>query len=139
MKTLLKRVATVTKGSNGFVTDTTTGIEMRLSQPKELGGAGHDGTDPEELFAIGYAACFIGSMEFLLKRDRVKYEDLSVHIENQLMMDEKDGMYFNVSIDARIIGIDQDTETKYIEKAYLFCPFSKAVKGNVNVAFVRHD
>lgn len=136
MKKFLERTATAFGGRDGEIRDTQSGYSVKLSKPAEMGGVNPKGTNPEELFSIGYSSCFASSLEYLLIANRITYESLSVKADTALMMDEKTGFSFALTVKARIQGVSKEVEKEYIQKAYNFCPYSKAIKGNVNVTFV---
>lgn len=133
---MLKRSATTYNGRNGLIKDTDSGLELKLSKPIEMGGAGEEGTNPEELFAMGYSSCLASSMEYLLNADDIKYDDLYVNAEAFLMMEPHSGFKFQLTVKARILGVSDDIQKEYIDKAYQFCPYSKAIRGNVEVNFI---
>lgn len=136
MKKFLERTATTYGGRDGEIKDTQSGYSIKLAKPVEMGGKNPKGTNPEELFSIGYSACFSSSIEYLLQSDRIKYESISVQVVTALMMDEKTGFQFELTVTAKILGVTKDKEKEYIKKAYDFCPYSKAIRGNVLVTFV---
>ena len=136
MKEMLSRTATTFGGRNGEVKDTSSGFTYKLAKPKQMGGIGLKGTDPEELFSVGYSSCFASSMEFLLQTDKVEYKDLYVKAETKLLMTQNEGFKFKLIVEARIDGVDLDTLDKYVSAAKDFCPYSKAFKGNVDVEFI---
>jgi Ohr subfamily peroxiredoxin len=136
MKEILSRTATTFGGRNGEIKDTTSGITFKLAKPKQMGGIGLEGTDPEELFSAGYSSCFASSMEYLLVTDKVDYEDLYVKAETKLMMVPNEGFKFKLVVEARINGVDQKTLDKYIQGAKAFCPYSKAFKDNIEIEFI---
>lgn len=136
MKEVLSRTATTYGGRNGEIKDTTSGITYKLSKPKQMGGIGLEGTDPEELFSAGYSSCFASSMEYLLVTDKVEYKDLYVKAETKLLMIPNEGFKFKLVVEARINGVDQKTLDKYTQGAKEFCPYSKAFKGNVDIEFI---
>jgi lipoyl-dependent peroxiredoxin len=136
MKEMLSRTATTYGGRNGEVRDTTSGEKYKLSKPKQMGGIGLKGTDPEELFSVGYSSCFASSMEYLLNNDKIQYDDLYVKAETKLLMIPNEGFKFKLIVEARIKGVDQKTLDKYIEGAKAFCPYSKAFKGNIDIEFI---
>ena len=136
MKKFLERTATAFGGRDGEIRDTQSGYSVKLSKPAEMGGVNPKGTNPEELFSIGYSSCFASSLEYLLIANGVVYEFLSVKADTALMMDEKTGFSFALTVKARIQGVSKEVEKEYIQKAYNFCPYSKAIKGNVNVTFI---
>ncbi|MDI6453065.1 Ohr family peroxiredoxin [Peloplasma aerotolerans] len=136
MKKILERSATTFHGRDGLIKDTDSGLELKLSKPKEMGGLGENGTNPEELFAAGYSSCLASSMEYLLKNDKIDYKDLQVSAVASLVMHQEKGFLFQLVVDAQIQGVTKEVEKEYIEKAYNFCPYSKAIKGNVEVRFM---
>jgi lipoyl-dependent peroxiredoxin len=136
MKKFLERTATAFGGRDGEIKDTQSGYSVKLSKPVEMGGNDPKGSNPEELFSIGYSSCFASSLEYLLISNRVSYQSLSVKADTALMMDEKTGFEFQLTVKVTILGVSKEVERIYIQKAYDFCPYSKAIKGNVNVTFV---
>ncbi len=136
MKEILSRKATTYGGRNGHIKDTHSGIEYKLAKPKEMGGVGLDDTNPEELFSVGYSACFSSSLEYLLQNNQVSYNDLYVKAETKLLMIENEGFKFKLVVEARISGVEEEVQHKYIELAKNFCPYSKAFKGNIDVEFI---
>ncbi|MEF3693269.1 MAG: Ohr family peroxiredoxin [Acholeplasmataceae bacterium] len=130
---ILERQATTFGGRDGVIKDTQSGLELKLTKPQEMGGKLAKGTNPEELFSIGYSSCFASSIEFLLQSSKQAYEDVEVTVTTSLVKDGNQGFKFEVLIDARISGVSKDIEKKYIDMAYQFCPYSKAIKGNVDV------
>lgn len=136
MKEILNRTATTFGGRNGEIRDTSSGFTYKLAKPKQMGGIGLDGTDPEELFSVGYSSCFASSIEHLLQADKVKYESLYVKAETKLLMIENEGFKFKLIVEARIKGVDQNTLDKYIKDAKEFCPYSKAIEGNVDIEYI---
>lgn len=137
MSKILERSATTFHGRDGVIKDTESGLELKLSKPKEMGGqGGNNGTNPEELFAVGYSSCLASSMEYLLKSDKIKYQDLHVKAIVSLVMHQEKGFQFQLVVDAQIQGVTKEVEKEYIDKAYNFCPYSKAIKGNVEVKFI---
>jgi len=103
---------------------------------KELGGAGGDGTNPEQLFAAGYSACFIGAMKFVAARDKIK-------IPADASIDGTVGIGpiptgFGIEVELRISlpGVDREVAQALIEKAHIVCPYSNATRGNIDVRLV---
>lgn len=134
MKVFLRRQATVRGGRDGTIEAHTSKAVFSLSKPEEMGGMPPAKTNPEELFAAGYAACFASSLEYLLNEANEPYEDLEVTATTSLVADEKAGFKFAVTLNPKIIGLDQAVADQFIESALAFCPYSKAIKGNVEVA-----
>ncbi len=136
MNKILERSAITHGGRNGTITDMDSKIELKLTKPTEMGGNNPFGTNPEELFSAGYSACFASSLEYLLTNEGVFYDHLSVKATTMLMANPKTGFSFQLVVDAKIAGVGKEVEKKYIEKAYGFCPYSKAIKGNVDISFI---
>jgi lipoyl-dependent peroxiredoxin len=133
MKTILSRQATTYGGRNGIIKDTASKTELNMRKPEEMGGSPNKETNPEELFSMGYSACFASSIEYLLKNDKVSYEDIIVKVDTKLVMEEKEGFKFDVTIYPKITGVTKEIEKTYIDQAYGFCPYSKAIRDNVRV------
>ncbi|MFP4177829.1 MAG: Ohr family peroxiredoxin [Acholeplasmataceae bacterium] len=133
MKTILNRQATTYGGRNGTVKDMASEIELPLAKPEEMGGSPNKQTNPEELFSMGYSACFASSIEYLLEQDEVSYEDITVRVEAALLAKGESGFEFAVTVYPRITGLGKDKERSYVDRAYDFCPFSKAIRNNVRV------
>lgn len=132
---ILERSATTYGGREGIIKDTLSNVELQLGKPQEMGGKLTRFTNPEELFSMGYSSCFASSLEFLLQKDNIKYDDIEVTVTTSLETSE-DGFVFKVKIDAGVHGLNKKQEKEYIEKAYQFCPYSKAIKNNIIVEFV---
>jgi len=132
---ILERQATTIGGRDGIIKDTQSTIELKLAKPQEMGGKLAKGTNPEELFAMGYSSCFESSIEFLLQSSKQAYEDIEVTVTASLVKDGDSGFKFEALVNAKIMGVTKDIEKKYIEMAYQFCPYSKAIKGNVDIKF----
>ncbi len=133
MKEMLQRKMTAYGGRDGIVKDTTNGITYDLRKPVEMGGKDQPGTDPETLFAAGYASCLASSIEYLLSANHVSYDDVTVEATTHLMMVPDKGFTFKLTVKTRIKGVSSDVETAYRKKGQAFCPFSRAIAGNVDI------
>ncbi|MBB98181.1 MAG: organic hydroperoxide resistance protein [Rhodobacteraceae bacterium] len=110
-------------------------LEVTLSTPKELGGDGGKGTNPEQLFAAGYSACFLGAMKFVAGQEKVKLpEDLSVDADVGIGPRE-DGGGFGIEVALTITapGMDKTQAQAIVDKAHVVCPYSHATRGNIPV------
>lgn len=110
-------------------------LKVDLSTPKELGGAGGNGTNPEQLFAAGYSACFIGALKFVASQQKLKLsEDLTVEATIGIGQNEK-GVGFAISADLKVSlpGMEKEAAIKLIEDAHQVCPYSNATRGNIEV------
>lgn len=133
---ILERQATTYGGRDGVIRDTISNTELKLSKPQEMGGKLAKGTNPEEIFSMGYSSCFASSLEFLLQMEKQSYDDLEVQVTTELVKDGDAGFKFQILIQARVIGVDPEVEKKFVNMAYQFCPYSKAIRGNVDVTIV---
>ena len=136
MNQILERSATTYGGRNGAIKDMASSVELKLAKPQEMGGVGDQGTNPEELFSAGYSSCFASSIEYLLQTSGVKYDAIKVKATTKLVANPQTGFQFQLLVDAKISGVTKEVEKEYIEKAYGFCPYSKAIRGNVEVTFI---
>lgn len=125
--------ATSTGGRNGHVESSDGLIKLDLSIPKDLGGPGRPGTsNPEQLFAAGYAACLGSAIEFVASTDKVHIAKPEVTVQVTIDHNES-GFFLAVKLHAKIEGVDHATAQALVEKAHQVCPYSKATRGNVNV------
>lgn len=126
--------ATTTAGRNGHVDSADGVIHFDLSLPKELGGPGKQGaTNPEQLFAAGYSACFGGAIAHVAGQEKIKPESIHVEADVTFHADEAKGFYLSVVLKSKLDGIDRAEAQRLVEKAHEVCPYSKATRGNVDV------
>ena len=132
-KVLYRATAKATGGRDGSATSADGAINVPLSTPKELGGAGGSGTNPEQLFAAGYSACFIGALKFAAGQQKIRLpEDVSItgHVGIGTI---PAGFGIEVQLDISIPNIERSIAEGLIEKAHQVCPYSNATRGNINV------
>ena len=132
-KVLYRAEATATGGRDGRAVSSDGALEVKLSTPRELGGAGGDGTNPEQLFAAGYSACFLGALKFVAARDKVALpKDVAV-TGNVGIGAIPTG--FGIEVDLRIAlpGLERDVAQALVDKAHTVCPYSNATRGNIDV------
>jgi Ohr subfamily peroxiredoxin len=123
-------------GREGVAASNDGKLEVRLSTPKELGGAGGEGTNPEQLFAAGYSACFLGALKFVAAQNKVTLP-ADTHVEAKVGIGKRDdgaGFGLVVELKASLPGLPQDQATDLLHKADVVCPYSHAIRGNVQVA-----
>jgi Ohr subfamily peroxiredoxin len=102
--------------------------------PKELGGPGGSGTNPEQLFAAGYGACYESALANIARKEGVKLQDVEVTTNVSIGKDDSDGGFrLAVRMDVKLPGIDRAQAEDLAEKAHAFCPYSKATRGNIEV------
>lgn len=107
-------------------------LEVFLDYPKELGGGGK-GANPEQLFAIGYAACFEGAMEIVARKQNVNLENLSIDSEVMLYKIPAGGFKLGVALNVRLPSLDQKMAQSIVDQAHQVCPYSNATRGNIDV------
>jgi len=132
-KVLYTAHATATGGREGRAVSSDKALDAKLSTPRELGGAGGDGTNPEQLFAAGYAACFIGAMKAVAAQDKLKLPG-EVSIDSSVGIGQIPGG-FGIAVELRIAvpGMDQTELQVLVDKAHQVCPYSNATRGNIDV------
>ena len=109
-------------------------LEVDLRIPSEMGGPG-GGTNPEELFAVGYAACFEGALSVVARRAKAETGDVAIDSEVSLSPDGKGGFLLGVGLNVTLPGIeDQATAVDLVRVAHAVCPYSNATRGNIEVA-----
>ncbi len=123
--------ATVTGGRAGHAVTDDGVLDLDLTAPKETGGPG-TGTNPEQLFAVGYGACFQGALGLVAKKEGVDASGSQLEIAVGF---GPEGESFAVTADitATIPGVDDETAQRLVEAAHQVCPYSKATRGNVPV------
>ena len=127
-------VATATGGRDGRAKTEDGSLDLTLSTPKELGGDGKPGNNPEQLFAAGYSACFIGAMKSVGGKERIKVpEDVSVTAHVGIGPRSEGGFGLAITLDIRLPGLERDQAEALVEKAHQVCPYSNATRGNVDV------
>ncbi|MDR6726276.1 Ohr subfamily peroxiredoxin [Paenibacillus amylolyticus] len=134
MKTLYETSVINTGGRQGVVQSPDTVFMLDVAAPPELGGKVTTATNPEQLFAAGYSACFNSALEYQLKKHSVSIEKSTVTATVMLQTDPADnGVKLEVELEVRIDGLDEEQAQKFVKLAHDYCPYSKAIKGNVNV------
>ncbi len=133
MKVLYTAKATANGGREGRVRSSDDKVNLSLQMPKELGGKDGPGTNPEQLFAAGYAACFESALRLAARTQKIAFTDASVTAEVDIGTDASGGFGLGVRLSAHISGVDQNTAEKLVESAHQVCPYSKATRGNINV------
>ncbi|WP_434031805.1 organic hydroperoxide resistance protein [[Pseudomonas] boreopolis] len=125
--------ATATGGRDGRAVSSDKVLDVRLATPRELGGAGGEGTNPEQLFAAGYSACFIGAMKFVAGQEKIRLP-AEPTIEGNVGIGQIPGG-FGIAVELRISvpGMEREALQALVEKAHQVCPYSNATRGNIDV------
>ena len=125
--------ATATGGRDGRAVSSDGVLDIQLSTPRELGGAGGPGTNPEQLFAAGYSACFLGAMKFVAARDKFKIPaDVTVN-GNVGIGAIPTGFGIEVELKISLPGMESGDAQALVDRAHIVCPYSNATRGNIDV------
>jgi Ohr subfamily peroxiredoxin len=132
-KVLYRAHAKVTGGRDGRAVVPDSKLDLKLTTPKELGGAGGDGANPEQLFAAGYSACFLGAMKFVAARDKIAIP-ADVSIEGSVGIGPiPNGFGIEVELKISLPGMPRDVAQVLVDKAHVVCPYSNATRNNIDV------
>jgi osmotically inducible protein OsmC len=130
---LYRANATATGGRDGRAISSDGVLDVQLTKPKELGGTGAVGTNPEQLFAAGYAACFIGAMKFVSVRDKIALP-ADVSVEGTVGIGRiETGFGIEAELKISLPGMDRAEAEKLVAAAHTVCPYSNATRGNIDV------
>ncbi|MGF3105275.1 organic hydroperoxide resistance protein [Rossellomorea sp. DUT-2] len=133
MEALYTAKATATGGRAGKVTSSDGVLDVALAMPKSLGGSGAEGaTNPEQLFAAGYAACFDSALNLVARQEKKKIES-KVAAEVSIGKDTDGGFKLGVVLSVAVSGVELNEAKQLVEKAHGVCPYSKATSGNIDV------
>lgn len=134
MNMLYSTTVTAIGGRSGTVRSDDGLLDLALSMPVVLGGEGN-ATNPEQLFAAGYAACFGNAVIHVTRNKQVRVEDGDVEVVATVGMAPNDsgGFSLTVGLDVGIAGVDQETAEVIVAEAHKACPYSNAVRGNIDV------
>lgn len=135
MKVLYTTQATATGGRDGHSKTDDGKVDVALSVPKELGGPGGPGTNPEQLFATGYSACFLGALKFAAGKEKIHIPaDATVTAQVGIgPRDDEKGFGIEVELSIHVPGMDTEQVKDLVEKAHIVCPYSDATRGNIPV------
>jgi lipoyl-dependent peroxiredoxin len=126
--------APATGGRDGRAATEDGSFNVSLSTPKELGGAGGQGNNPEQLFAAGYAACFLGAMKFVASQEKQKVpDDTKVTATVGIGPRSEGGFGLDIALDVSLPGLPRDQAQALVEKAHQVCPYSNATRNNIDV------
>lgn len=132
-KALYTATATAIGGREGSSISSDGVLDVKLSTPKALGGAGGPGTNPEQLFAAGYSACFLGALKFVADQAKVAVP-ADASITGKVGIGQIPGGFgIETELNISLSGIDRAVAQDLVEKAHQVCPYSNAIRGNINV------
>jgi len=132
-KVLYRAKAISTGGREGSSKSSDGVLQVQLSTPKELGGGGGPGTNPEQMFAAGYSACFLGALKFVAGQEKAQLpQDVTVTGEVGIgKLPTGFGIEVDLTIDAP--GMDKQQLKTLVDKAHIVCPYSNATRNNIDV------
>jgi Ohr subfamily peroxiredoxin len=109
-------------------------VDVKLTLPKEMGGAG-TGTNPEQLFSVGYSACYLGALKHVAGKEKIRISDDAKVSANVGIgeRDDKQGFGLVVALQVSLPGVDKAKAEDLVKKAHVVCPYSHSIKGNVQV------
>jgi osmotically inducible protein OsmC len=120
-------------GRNGHVRSSDGVLDLDLATPKEMGGAGGTLTNPEQLFAAGYAACFHSALRGVARREKITLTDDAITADVGVGSNGNGGFGLVVTLEAELPSVDETTARRLLDAAHQVCPYSNATRGNVEV------
>lgn len=131
---LYRTSARATGGRDGHSSTLDGSLDVKMTTPKELGGGGGEGNNPEQLFATGYAACFLGAMKFVASQGGPKVPaDTTVTSTVGIGPRSEGGFGLEIALAISLPGLDHAQAEALVQKAHQVCPYSNATRNNVDV------
>jgi Ohr subfamily peroxiredoxin len=138
-KILYTAEAVATGGREGRAVSSDKALDVQLSTPRELGGAGGPGTNPEQMFAAGYSACFLGALKFVAAQEKVSLPAAAQLTGKVGIGPIPSGFGIQVELKISLPGLPAELARALVDKAHTVCPYSNATRGNIDVALVIVD
>jgi osmotically inducible protein OsmC len=136
MKIMYTAIATATGGRDGQAVSSDGFLDVKLTTPRELGGQGGEATNPEQLFAAGYSACFIGALKFVASQKQLAFPS-DASITGKVGIGQVPGGFaLEVELNISLPGIERTVAEELIAAAHQVCPYSNATRGNIDVRLV---
>lgn len=124
---------TATGGRDGRAISSDGVLDVALGVPKEMGGVSRGATNPEQLFAAGYSACFLGALKFVAAKEDVTISPNSTIVSTVCIGEIAHGFSIRVTLDIVLPGLDRHTAEALVKHAHIVCPYSNATRGNIGV------
>jgi osmotically inducible protein OsmC len=135
-KVMYRAHAKVTGGRDGRAVSSDNVLDLKLTVPREMGGSGNIGTNPEQLFAAGYSACFLGALKFVAGQQKVTLP-ATASIEGSVGIGQiPTGFGIEVELKINVPGLPREQVEALVQKAHIVCPYSNATRGNIDVKLV---
>lgn len=138
MKALYTAHATAKGGRDGNVTSSDGVINLKVAMPKELGGTGGAFTNPEQLFAAGYAACFDSAVRHVARMKKIPMTDSETTAHVSIGAKDGGGFQLEVDLEVKVTGLSTADAHSLVEQAHQVCPYSNATRNNVQVNLKVH-
>lgn len=132
-KVLYRTQATAIGGREGSASSSDGALQVQLSTPRELGGAGGPGTNPEQMFAAGYSACFLGALKFVAGQEKLKLPDTTSVTGTVGIGAIPTGFGIEVELQISAPGLTREQAQALVDKAHIVCPYSNATRNNIDV------
>jgi osmotically inducible protein OsmC len=133
---LYRATSVATGGRDGRAVSSDKVLDIRLATPKELGGAGNEGTNPEQLFAAGYSACFLGAMKYIAAQQKLALP-AETKVTGQVGIGPiPTGFGIEVQLSISIPGMAHADAEALVQKAHIVCPYSNATRNNIDVTLI---
>ena len=139
MDVLYTAEATAWGGREGRAASSDGNLDVQLVLPKELFGPGGPGTNPEQLFAAGYAGCFHSALKLVAAKGKVDVSESAITARVGVGANETGGFGLAVELVAELPGVDDATARGLLAQAHAVCPYSNATRGNVDVTLTLHE
>jgi lipoyl-dependent peroxiredoxin len=125
--------ATVVGGREGHAHSDSPKLDLDLRMPKEMGGPGGEGTNPEQLFAAGYAACFESALMLVARMKKIPVKDVTINAQVSLHKTGSGGFGLGVQLRGMMPGLPREQAEELMKAAHGVCPYSNATRGNIEV------
>lgn len=135
-KVLYTAQATATGGRDGRAASSDGVLNVQLSTPRELGGGGGPGTNPEQLFAAGYSACFLGALKFVAGKEQIALPADTTVTGRVGIGPIPTGFGIEAELRIKVPGLPREQVQVLVEKAHIVCPYSNATRGNIDVKLI---
>lgn len=133
IKPVYTAVATATGGRNGHVQSDNGVLDLQVRTPKAMGGANDDYTNPEQIFAAGYSACFDSALNLVARQQRIETGETAITAKVSIGPNEAGGFGLAVELLVNIPGVSMEEAQQLADKAHQVCPYSNALRNNVEV------
>ena len=135
-KVMYRAHARATGGRDGRAVSSDNVLDVKLTVPREMGGSGEVGTNPEQLFAAGYSACFLGALKYVAGQQKITLP-ATTSIDGSVGIGQiPTGFGIEVELKISVPGLPREQAQALVQKAHIVCPYSNATRGNIDVKLV---